>query len=160
MTLEQRLERLERENRWMRRIGVAGAALAFAVLLPGQGTGNEPSNLDVRSLVVRDKSGTPRVRITDSGVSLLDEHQKAHIGLGVFAALAGLVVWDRDGHARASVVLDDDGPAVAIKDASGKTRAVLGVGRNTDAQGGEIKTPEGSLTLYDAAENVTWHVPK
>ena len=33
MTLEQRLEKLERENRWMRRIGVVAAAVAAAVFL-------------------------------------------------------------------------------------------------------------------------------
>jgi len=37
MTTEQRLERLERENRWMRRVGAVAAAVAAAVFLVGQG---------------------------------------------------------------------------------------------------------------------------
>jgi hypothetical protein len=35
MTLEQRVEKLERENRWMRRIGAVGVAVAAAVFLEG-----------------------------------------------------------------------------------------------------------------------------
>ncbi len=41
MTLEQRLERLERENRWMRRIGAVAVAVAAAVFLIGQGKAKE-----------------------------------------------------------------------------------------------------------------------
>ena len=37
MTTEQRLERLERQNRWMRRIGAVAVAVAAAVFLIGQG---------------------------------------------------------------------------------------------------------------------------
>jgi len=44
MTTEQRLERLERKVRWMRRIGAVGVAVAAAVFLVGQGK-EEPEDL-------------------------------------------------------------------------------------------------------------------
>ena len=45
MTTEQRLERLERENRWMRRFGAVGVAVAAAVFLIGQGQPEEDAAL-------------------------------------------------------------------------------------------------------------------
>jgi len=57
MTTEQRLERLERENRWMRRIGAVGVAVA-AVFLIGQGKEKELPDLEGRSLSVVDTNGT------------------------------------------------------------------------------------------------------
>jgi len=41
MTTEQRLERLERENRWTRRIGTVGVAVVAALFLIGQGKDKE-----------------------------------------------------------------------------------------------------------------------
>ena len=64
MSLEQRLERLERENRWMRRIGAVGVAVAAAVFLVGQGKDKEPPDLVVRSLTVKDKDGNSRIRLS------------------------------------------------------------------------------------------------
>ncbi|MHC4136999.1 MAG: hypothetical protein ACYS0K_18740, partial [Planctomycetota bacterium] len=63
MTTEQRLERQERENRWMRRIGMLAAAVAAAVLLAGQGKDEKLPDLEVQSLQVKDKDGRERIRI-------------------------------------------------------------------------------------------------
>jgi hypothetical protein len=62
MTLEQRLEKVERENRWMRRIGMVAAAVAAAVFLIGQGK-EELDGLgfeELAKLVANDKLPDPR----------------------------------------------------------------------------------------------------
>ena len=55
MTTEQRLERLERENRWMRRIGAVGVAVAATVFLIGQG--KIPGTIEAREFVLRGDKG-------------------------------------------------------------------------------------------------------
>ena len=56
MTTEQRLERLERKIRWMRRIGAVGLAIVAAIAV-------WPRSRDpkVNSLQVTDKNGTERM---------------------------------------------------------------------------------------------------
>ena len=59
MRVEQRLERLERQNKWMRRIGTVAVALVAAVFLMGQGKEKPRAGLGV--------GGDPReVRVTRS----------------------------------------------------------------------------------------------
>ena len=60
MTTEQRLERLERENRWMRRVGVVVVAVAAAVFLIGQGEGKVADVLYAKRLVVVGDQNVPR----------------------------------------------------------------------------------------------------
>jgi hypothetical protein len=57
MTTEQRLVRLERENRWMRRIGAVAVAVAAAVFLIGQEKANPLPDLRARSLSLIDDNG-------------------------------------------------------------------------------------------------------
>jgi hypothetical protein len=57
MTTEQRLERLERENKWMRRIGVVAVAVAATVFLIGQGKEKALPDLKAKSLELIDESG-------------------------------------------------------------------------------------------------------
>ena len=57
MTIEQRLERLERQNRWMKRGGAVAVALVAAVFLMGQAKPKELPDLEVRSLTLKDNAG-------------------------------------------------------------------------------------------------------
>ena len=57
MSVEERVARLERENRWMRRIGAAAFAVVAAVFLLGQGKGKELRDLKAKSLELVDESG-------------------------------------------------------------------------------------------------------
>ena len=75
MSVEERLERLERQNKWMRRLGAVGVALVAAVFLMGQEKEKEPKLADVieaHSLVLRDKRGNKRfvARATAMGAEL------------------------------------------------------------------------------------------
>ena len=57
MSVEERLEHLERRVQWMRRLGAVGVALVAAVFLMGQGKEKELPDLEVRSLTVKDEDG-------------------------------------------------------------------------------------------------------
>ena len=70
MTIEQRLAKLERQNRWMRRaFGLALACVAFVVLM-GQGKANKPGPVEATAFVLRDADGKNwgELGITDNGL--------------------------------------------------------------------------------------------
>jgi len=122
MTTEQRLARLERENRWMKRVATMAVALVAACVLTGQGKDKEPQDLVVRSLTVVDKDGKRRAEL--------------------FTNPAGspfLTLKTRDGQIRAMISATAGGSAVGLYDPDGKTRAYL----ETTTYGSP------SLTLYD-----------
>jgi hypothetical protein len=104
MTLEQRLERLERENRWMRRLGAVAVAVVAAVLLMGQDKAKDLPDLVVRSLTVKDKDGKVRATL-------------ATLATGS----AYLRFLDKSGKRRAALdVLNDGTPRLRLFDAKGK----------------------------------------
>lgn len=91
-TLVRRLERVERENRWLNRIGVATLAVIAAVVLMGQVS---PSKLvEAEMIFLQDAKGKPRgaLGVNDDGM--------------VFLGLA-----DKDGTSRAEVSVLADGSA-------------------------------------------------
>jgi hypothetical protein len=62
MTLEQRVEKLERQNRWMRRMGAVGVALLAALVLIGQGKEQEvlrAGRIEARGFAVVEQQGKP-----------------------------------------------------------------------------------------------------
>ena len=69
MTTEQRIERLERENRWIRRGGAVLFAVVAAVVLVAQGKDDDkaPDHLTVKSLSVLDKQGVSRITLMTGG---------------------------------------------------------------------------------------------
>jgi len=160
MTTEQRLERLERENRWMRRIGAVAVAVAAAVFLVGQGKAKELPDLVVRSLTVRDKNGKTRATLDadDEGVSLRlcgkDTWPSALLAVLADGG-AGLVLNDKNSKLRASLLVGGDGsPTLLLGDKNGQTRAALGATET------ETRTAESTLTMYDAKGNVIWQAPR
>jgi hypothetical protein len=107
MTTEQRLERLERENRWMRRIGAVCLALVAAVFLMGQEKAKELPDLEVGSL---------------KALVLYDGNLKARATLGVaLDGEAGLLLYDGNLKARAMLGTAHDGtPGLKLFDPKGK----------------------------------------
>ncbi len=109
MTTEQRLERLEREIRWMRRIGAVAVAVAAAVFLIGQGKGEKLPDLEVRSLTVKDEKGEVRVKLGTANDG------SAYIG-----------IHDQAGRVRLSLRTAANGnPHLRLVDQAGKHRALL-----------------------------------
>ncbi len=59
MTVEQRLERLERQNRWLKRIATVCVAVVAVVFLLGQGK-DKPRVVEAEAFVLRDSEGKQR----------------------------------------------------------------------------------------------------
>ncbi len=145
MTVEQRLERLERQNRWMKRIGMLVLAVAAAVLLSGQAKGKAWQHLEVSSLTLMDKDGM-------AGASL------SLFGTGT----PHLLLHDKNGKKRVWLGVNRDGsPALDLYDKNVNKRATLGVTTTVDKRtGAETKTAESTLTLFDAKGDVIWQAPR
>jgi len=174
MTTEQRLERLERQNRWMRRIGAVAVAVAAAVFLIGQGKDKELPDLEVRSVTVKDADGKVRAFLGLDGDgspylrvgSRFDHHadlrpkelmiagaKYPRVILGVHRVVAGEVLYfaDEKGTLRAKLDTHANGPAaLRLYDKDRQERALLCTG---------IKGLPSPLTLYDAKGNVIWKAP-
>jgi hypothetical protein len=60
MSVEERLSRLERQNRWLKRLGALAIAVGAVVVLVAQAREKEPQHLVVKSLGVKDEDGRVR----------------------------------------------------------------------------------------------------
>ncbi len=126
MDLEQRLVRLERGNRRMKRIGALVLVVAAAVVLSGAADGKDLPDLEVGSLTLKDKDGKTRASLgtsADGAVGLLlsdkDGKTRAHLYVGVDGS-PGLDLYDKDGKVRATLYVDaDELPALTLRDAKG-----------------------------------------
>jgi len=136
MTLERRVERLERENRWMRRIGAFACAIGAVVFLVAQAAA--PPDLRARSLTIVDDSGKPcgRFMSLSAGTALVLESGDAKVQ--VAATSAGTAVTMCDGHGKAALELTS-ARDVTLHDAEGNKRAVL-----------EIRGDQPRLRFFDA----------
>ena len=149
MTTEQRLERLERENRWMRRGGAVcvvllGFAVVAAVFQIVKKATDLP-DLEVRSLHVMDGHGKIRVRL----------------GTGSDGRPV-LALFDKDGNPRVGLATVADGsPSLRLFDRNKRTRAALGVSETVNkVTGATTTTAENALTFFDAKGNVIWQAPR
>ena len=157
MHLEQRLARLERANRRMKRIGALVLMVAGAALLSGQANGKDLQHLEVGSLTLKDKDGKTRAALgvnadgwatltlfdTDGRVrSMLSEESLALLDkdrtVRSMLIEGSLTLFEKDGDPRVRLTANDRPPGLTLYGKDGKTWASL--------HGG----PNGSqLTLYD-----------
>lgn len=93
------------------------------------------------------------------GLSLHDEAGKMQVALAVNAGEPSLGLYDEAGKPRAGLVLDFDGsPKLALADASGQDRVVLG-SEETVASGVKHKYPISTITLFGETGQVLWRAP-
>ncbi len=122
-SVSERITRLERENRRLKRTGAAVLVGLAALAVMGQARPNVARLIETERVVVRDLSGRTR----------------AALGLAPDGS-AGLALADANGKLRASLTLALDGrPSLALFDGNEKNRIALVVG------------PDGasSFALYD-----------
>ena len=147
MNVEQRLARLERANRRMKRIGALVLLMAAVVLLSGAAKGKDLQHLEVGSLTLKDTDGKVRASLT----------------VNVIGSVR-LVLSDKAGKTRAGLYVGVDGsPALVLYDKGRRTlfAATLGVATTVDKRtGAKTKTTAGALTLYDAKGDVLWQAPQ
>lgn len=131
MTVEQRLERLERrnaalaaQNLGMKRAGLAGGVLAGAALLMGQaGAGNQ------------DPAGGKARDLKATSITLVDAAGQTRIELGVDKDGAGLDIRDARGKTRVAIGEGTveglgEGSGVWVFDEKERPRVGLGIGKN------------------------------
>ena len=154
-TLARRLDKVERENRWLKRVGVAALAVIAGVVLMGQSLASKGFTAFVaEEFVLRDASGRIRGVLSVVGdephLVLYDKDKKLRFGIraaadkvslvlngkgeksGVILTVAGdtakLLIDDKDGNTRTEIGLRSDGtPILRLYDKGRKLRAGLGV---------------------------------
>ncbi len=143
--IEERLERLERENLRLKRVGTVVLVFALALVLMGQVGSSRV--ISAQYFVVTDAAGKRRALLgtTDTGDP-------------------SLMLLDRDGEPRASVLVTGFG----LQDASGTTRALLSLGADAtpsmslhDAEGEPtfLVRPEARRHTYLPARYSNPYVP-
>jgi hypothetical protein len=134
MTTEQRLERLERENRWMRRIGVVAVAVVAAVFLIGQGKekpGVRTQVVEATGVVIRDAKNRNRIEIgvfkEEPAIRMFGPAGKKRLSMDLDAdGTPNLFLFDTEGTARGEFVMDFKGTcAFELVDKAGQARADL-----------------------------------
>ncbi len=156
MTIEQRVAKLERQNRWMKRVGGVMLATVASLVLMGQGKAKELPDLAVRSLTVKSKGGKELAFLgADVGWTALlrftskDGRHQARLGTTLNGA-PHLYLGDNAIRAQVSLGLTPWGsPGFGVRDKNGVNRLGLGVAR------------DGSvfLKLQDAKGKVIWQAP-
>ena len=144
-TVIERLEKVERQNRALRRVGGIALVLFAAILMMGQ-TPSRPHTIEAGQFIVRDDAGKIRAALYSKGervvLALQDQNEKprAVLDLGKDGA-PSLRLFDEDGKARAGLShRATGGSLLTLRDSNGKSRAMF------------ITRPDGSpgLSLMDA----------
>jgi hypothetical protein len=152
--LIERLDRLEYQMRWWRRLGVLGISLGLALGLMGAAATKIPDEIRAKRFAVVDKTGRRLAEFyaedslsKSSPYPVLAFYQskgRAVIELGVFLGeTPRLAFWDRRGTPRGSFFVSGNDGGVIVRDEKGTDRAIL---KSTglelrDAHGNETKSP-------------------
>ncbi len=106
MTLEERLTRLERQNRWFKRGAAAGLVMAVALLCMAQARPS-PEALEAPQFILRDGQGRERLRIEvtrdgNPAINILDQQGRLRSSLGSH----GISFYDDTGRMRTTLMSD------------------------------------------------------
>jgi hypothetical protein len=121
MTVEERIARLEQQNRRMKVavsvivVAVLGGVLVAGPLLPRQANAQTPS--------------APRI-VEANEFRLLDESGRVRGRFAVDKDGPGLAFGDENGKLRAALRVDKDGPLLLFNDKNEKLRAVLAMDKD------------------------------
>ena len=147
-TLARRLDRVERENRRLKRAGVVALAMIAAVILMGQATESKVVKvIEAEKFVLRDGQGRQRAELFAhkdvSGLAFSDQKGRVRIVMGVDKDSQTFHLMDEKQIPRVSIGLDEKkGSTLLMWDSHQKLRLGLGV---------TILGP--ALALSDKAEN-------
>jgi hypothetical protein len=137
--LEERLLRLEKQNRRLKQLGVAALIVVASALVMGQAPANK--TVEANEFVLRDASGRVRARLAMKmspdrkfdypDMVLLDPKGQARIELfgsnggDVESSHAGLVLYDAKGQVRMNVGTGASSSSLSLSDAEGNVRVSL-----------------------------------
>ncbi len=175
--LEMRLDRLERENRWLKRIGALVGVGIAAVVLMGQARPSKVAKvIEAERFVLRDKDEKVRASLNvlsgnRYGLILYDKDEKPRLVLGHTPIGLGLSLLDKNGKVRSQLAYLPDGrSALSINDQDGKSRLLLGVDAGVPTIGLvdrnevprailSVTSVSPDLSLFDKKGKVIWSVP-
>ena len=122
-TLEQRIERVERENRRLK-IAALTALLGLGGAFSLGAAANPPQKLEAETIVLRDAQGKSRIVLgvdeEGPGIAFLDTKGKLRLNLGLAKEGPALDLLDAAEHPRATLLLtEDQGPILHFVDKKG-----------------------------------------
>jgi hypothetical protein len=171
MDLEQRVEKLERENRRLKLAGGAVVAVLLAVGLVGAVMPQEiPEVIEARQFRVIDANGTERVLMIAEGIGYYDENGKERSQMHA----EGIAYYDENGENRGRMTaegigyFDENGQnrsqmhagGISYFDENGNGRAQLGRAKIVAPSTGAETTYPAAVILYDAEGKVIWQAPQ
>ncbi len=131
----ERVTKLEKQNRRLKRAGVA--VLVGAVSLPFMGQASKSKTVEANGFILRDNSGSVRATLLVDAVSqspemvLLDDKGRKSVelvgGSLVSGAQAGggLALYDSQGQERGTFLADNSGAYIRLSDSNGSTKTLL-----------------------------------
>ncbi len=162
-TLEERLERVERENRWWRIVGIGALTVLALVLLMGAARSGVQEEIRARRFTLVDEKekiqgflgfsavGSPTLFLFDNPtLTLFDSERRPRVRLSGGSVKSGLRLFAKDGGPLADLYIEStEWPRLSLFDTSGRRRVALMV------------LPDGTpqLTLRDKDEKVIWKAP-
>ncbi len=150
-TMESRLNRLERQNRSLRRLVFSVCLLAGLATVAGA-VSQESRVVEAERFVLRDAAGARRAVLTviDGRAALaLLRDERPRLVLTESEDFVGLTMHNGEGVSRVTLGAVAENAAFFVNDDKGQPRAVLAVGK--DGQPG--------LELHDAGDKPTFHAP-
>jgi hypothetical protein len=113
--IKTRLENVERQNRYMKLVGIVAILLIGSLFIMGQTTFRNRV-IEAEKFVLVDSKGHTRAILMDENGStsffLTDADQKRRIGLMITSKTSGIHLSDSNKTIRASLILDQDGNPV------------------------------------------------
>ena len=151
--MEQRLDRLERENLRWRRIGFLVLVVIAAVVLMGQAKPSKVAKvIEAEEIIIRDKNKQIRVSISSLGIHVLNAEEVTSVfsdGITLGTRKLRLMVLSNT----------STGPSLSLVDRQGNIRALLGASLEMTGTGTVTRRAESSLALFDQKGEVIWRAP-
>ena len=171
-TLARRLDKVEWENRWLKRAGIVAVAGIAAAVLMGQATPRKVAKvIEAEKFVLRDAGGTVRARLEILSFGkvqlvLFDKDEKPQSILGVGSDGAGLILGGKEGTTFLSTTLllfsgkdfkvrlgmalfPPQEPGLILAGSNGKHRAKLILGDDS-AAALRFLDPDGKKVIWSA----------
>lgn len=185
-TIEQRLEKLERQNRRMKLAGIGALVIAGAFLLTGQASGPRIlPEVRANSFVLVDAQGKPRATLgmyaDQPRLALSDTNGTVRAALAVSSG-GPVLMMVGTGKAVASLFVESDGPELDMLGENEAQGAIFGIPargpelRMNDASGFETElgvtdlitpttgethaTSAASIVLFGKGKKVLWSAPE
>ncbi|HXQ26974.1 MAG TPA: hypothetical protein VN822_11240 [Candidatus Acidoferrales bacterium] len=134
--LQDRLTRLEEQNRRFKRLGVAVVVGITLLLIMGQAPARK--TVEANEFILKDDSGNVRARLAISAraagatseMVLFDEKGNKSVringGIRAISSGGGVSIFDPRGQERETLTVLQDSPSLVLKDSKGNNRGIFG----------------------------------